>query len=177
MTTIPPPAPMLPVPLPPFAPFLLVPTFQQTQQEARAALLAGAEAPLSPMIRRHQERVLSRVCNVLVSTGIRCQRLYVLEVAGPIPRVKIGRSNDPWVRIRQHVTEMNRYQYGLVDAHVTDPVDDLASITRAEVEAHTWMGKHYKPITREEFRDADYEFAMLCADIAVQLHQPQESIE
>ncbi|WP_329009122.1 GIY-YIG nuclease family protein [Streptomyces sp. NBC_01601] len=88
-------------------------------------------------------------------------------IAGPIPRIKIGRSNDPRARIRDHVHEMNSYQYGLIDAHVTDPVDDLLSITRAENEAHIGMGKRYERINQELFRDADFLYATLWADLAV----------
>lgn len=62
---------------------------------------------------------------------------------------------------------MNSYQYGLIDAHVTDPVDDLLSITRAENEAHIGMGKRYERINQELFRDADFLYATLWADLAV----------
>ncbi|MGW7261183.1 hypothetical protein [Streptomyces sp. NPDC054834] len=47
----------------------------------------------------------------------------------------------------------------------------LLSITRAEAEAHVGVGKRYKPITREAFRDADFVVASLWADIAVQRHR------
>lgn len=110
----------------------------------------------------------------MVNTGARGHRLYVLEIAGPIPRVKIGRSDDPWVRIRRHVTTMNGYQYGLIDAHVTDAVDDLLSVTRAEAQAHLGVGKRYTSITREEFREANFTFAVTWADFAILQHQPQE---
>lgn len=164
----------LPLPILPFTPLPVPasPSFEETKEEARAILLAGAELPLPSAVQRHQERVLDRVYNVLASTG-EGQRLYVLEKAGLIPRVKIGRSNDPWARIRHHVSEMNSHQYGLIDAHVTDPVDDRLSIIRAEGEAHIGMGKRYERITSEEFRDADFVTATLWADISVQRHQPQ----
>lgn len=103
--------------------------------------------------------------------------IYVLEKAGPIPRVKIGRSNDTWAHIRHHVSEMYSHQYGLIDAHVTDPVDDWLSIIRAEGGAHIGMGKRYKRITSEEFRDADFVIATLWADVSVQRHQPQTDSE
>jgi hypothetical protein len=149
------------------------PSFDQTKEEARAILLAGAGAPLPSSVRLHQERVLDRVHDVLAGSGIG-QRLYVLEIAGPVPRVKIGRSNHPWARIRQHLAEMNGYQYGLIDAHLTTEAHDLRSITRAEAEAHTGMGKRYTPIGREAFRDADFTVASLWADVGVLLHQPHE---
>jgi hypothetical protein len=177
VTTAPPTLPYVFVPSVPLPLVPAAPSFQQTRQDAMDVLLAGAEAPLPHSVRRHQARVLSRVGDDLLATGATNQRLYVLEIAGPVPRVKIGRSNAPWVRIRQHVTDMNRYQYGLLDAHITDPLDDLLSITRAEGQAHVWMGRHHKPITREEFRDGDYALAVLCADIAVavQTNQLQEN--
>ncbi|MER6149327.1 GIY-YIG nuclease family protein [Streptomyces hirsutus] len=162
--TIPPSMPLQPfIPLP----IPAQPPFQQTKKEAEAILLAGAEAPLPLAVRRHQQKVLTRVRDVLASTGAEGHRLYVLEIAGPIPRIKIGRSSDPRARIREHVHEMNSYQYGLIDAHVTDPVDDLLSITRAENEAHIGMGKRYERINRELFRDADFLYATLWADLAV----------
>ncbi|MFF4205716.1 hypothetical protein ACFYZ8_34270 [Streptomyces sp. NPDC001668] len=167
----PPPPPLAALPLPTLLPAPALPSFEQTKEEAREILLAGATAPLPWKVRRHQDRVLDRVHDALAGAG-KGQRLYVLEIAGPIPRVKIGRSNDPWVRIRQHVAEMNGYQYGLIDAHLTTAVDDLLSITRAEAEAHVGVGKRYKPITREAFRDADFMVASLWADVAIQLHQP-----
>lgn len=172
------PPPMPPIPLPPFPPMPVpaLPSFQQTKAEAKAILLAGADAPLPSAVRRHQERVLTRLRDALTNTG-KGHRLYVLEVAGPISRVKIGRSNGPRGRIRRHITLMNGFQYGLIDAHVTDPVDDLLAITRAENQAHTGVGKRYKRITGEEFRDADFAFAGAWADIAVFLHQPQEDTE
>jgi hypothetical protein len=170
--TIPPPSPpVLPLLAPPLA--IALPTFEQTKEEAREILLAGAGAPLPSKVRLHQERVLDGIHDVLARTG-KGQRLYVLEIAGTIPRIKIGRSNNPWVRIRQHVAEMNGYQYGLIDAHLTTAVDDLLSITRAEAEAHRGMGKRYTTIASEAFRDADFTVASLWADVAVLIHQPQE---
>lgn len=157
----------------PFQPFMPLsvaappPLFQQTKDEAEAILLSGAGVPLSSAVRHHQRRVLTRVRDVLASTGTKGHRLYVLEIAGPIPRIKIGRSKDPWARIRDHVHEMNSYQYGLIDAHVTNLVDDLLSITMAENEAHTGMGKRYERINQELFRDADFLYAKLWADLAV----------
>lgn len=174
MTIPPPPLLQPPTPLP-------IPTplpFQQTKEEAEAILLSGAGAPMPSAVRRHQQRVLTRVRDVLASTGTG-HRLYVLEIAGPIPRIKIGRSNDPRTRIRDHVREMNSYQHGLIDAHVTDPVDDLFSIRQAENEAHTGMGKRYERINQELFRDADFLYATLWADLAitVQLNRLYEDNE
>lgn len=174
--TIPPPVPPQPfIPLSIPAP----PTFQQTKEEAEAILLSGAGAPLPPAVRGHQHRVLTRVRDFLTRTGIKGHRLYVLEIAGPIPRIKIGRSNNPRARIRDHVNEMNSYQYGLIDAHITDAVDDLFSITQAETEAHTGMGKRYVRISQELFRDADFSYATLWADLAVtvQLNRLSEDTE
>lgn len=63
------------MPLQPFTylPIPAPPPFQQTKGEAEAILLSGAGAPLPPAI------------------------------AGPVPRIKIGRSIDPRARIRDHV--------------------------------------------------------------------------
>ncbi|WP_055527418.1 hypothetical protein [Streptomyces graminilatus] len=171
-------SPLLPLPVLPFTPLPVPvsPSFEETKKEARAILLAGAELPLPAAVQRHQERVLDGLYNALASTG-EGQRLYVLEKAGPIPRVKIGRSNDPWKRIRHHVSEMNSHQYGLIDAHVTDPVDDRLSISRAEVAAHVGMGRRYQRITREEFRDADFVIATMWAYVSVQRHQPHTDDE
>ncbi|MFH8260525.1 hypothetical protein [Streptomyces roseolus] len=96
-------------------------------------------------------------------------RLYVLEIASPTPRVTIGRSKGFWKRSHQHLREMNRYQYGLVDAHLTKRLPDR-TIERAEARAHAWMARHYQPITGEEFAHADYGFAVTCANAAASLH-------
>ncbi|WP_097873452.1 GIY-YIG nuclease family protein [Streptomyces sp. ms184] len=95
--------------------------------------------------------------------------MYVLEIAGPNPRVKIGRTQNLWKRIDQHLREMNRYQYGLVNAHLTEPLPDERALKRAEVQAHAWMARYYQPITREEYAHADYEFAVTCANAAAGL--------
>jgi hypothetical protein len=179
VTTAPPPLPFINVPLPPTAPpHFAPPSFEQTKQEAREILLAGAEYPLPPTVLRHQDRVLERVYNLLADTGTGCHRLYVLEIAGPIPRVKIGRSNDPRGRIRGHVATSNCHQFGLIDAHVTDPVDDQLSAQRAETEAHIGVGRRHKPMagSREIFPHADFTFASLWADLAViRQHNSRES--
>ncbi|MFI9829591.1 hypothetical protein ACIHIX_18100 [Streptomyces sp. NPDC051913] len=60
-----------PLPILPFTPLpvLASPSFEEIKEEARAILLAGAELPLRLVVRRHQERILDRVYNALVSTG------------------------------------------------------------------------------------------------------------
>lgn len=97
------------------------------------------------------------------------RRLYVLEIVGPNPRVKIGRTEHLRRRIGDHLREMNRYQYGLVDAHITEPLPARA-LPRAEALAHAWMARPYRAITKEEYADADYGFAVNCANAAVGLH-------
>ncbi|MEU1485798.1 hypothetical protein [Streptomyces sp. NPDC005752] len=97
----------------------------------------------------------------------------MLEIAGPNPRVKIGRTENLWTRIDQHPREMNRYQYGLIDAHLTARLPDDRALGRAETQAHAWMARHYEPITREEYADADYGGAVTCADAAAGLHLPR----
>jgi len=169
MTTTPPslPAPylkLLPPPGPPARP-----SFLRLKEEARATLLAGAPEPLPRPVIRLQRRLLDRVRDELLDTGGVGHRLYVLEIAGPTPRVKIGRTENLWTRINQHLREMNRYQYGLVDAHLTERLPDRA-IRRAEAQAHAWMARHYQPITKEEYANADYDFAVTCANAAASLH-------
>jgi hypothetical protein len=63
---------------------------------------------------------------------------------------------------------MNRYQYGLVDMHLTDPVPTYA-IERAERQAHRFMTKFGTPITQEEFTNGDFASAVIRADIAASL--------
>ncbi|MEU3904187.1 hypothetical protein AB0F20_10245 [Streptomyces goshikiensis] len=145
------------------------PSFLRLQEEARAILLAGAPAPLPQTAVRLQRRIRSRIGDELLTTGPAGPRLYVLEIAGPNPRVKIGRTEQLWKRIDHHLREMNRYQYGLVDAHFTERLPAWA-MERAEAQAHDWMARHYQPVTREEYVNADYGFAVTCADAAVGLH-------
>lgn len=94
----------------------------------------------------------------------------MLEIAGPNPRVKIGRTQNLWKRIDDHLRKMNRYQYGLVNAHLAEPLPDKLALERAEARAHAWMARYYQPITREEYANADYGFAVACADAAAGLH-------
>ncbi|SCE34320.1 hypothetical protein GA0115237_111986 [Streptomyces sp. ScaeMP-6W] len=169
MTTSPPTLPaqylkLLPPPVP-----TARPSFLRLQAEARPILLGGAALPLPRPVIRLQQRLLRRLGDELMDSGALGHRLYVLEIAGPTPRVKIGRSKDFWKRIHQHLREMNRYQYGLVDAHLTELLPDRA-IERAEAQAHAWMARHYQPITREEYAHADYDFAVTCANAAAGLH-------
>ena len=160
MTTTPPALPaqyrrLLP-PAPPPARL----SFLRLQERARALLLAGTAVPLPPPVVRLQQRLRVRVRDELLDTDAAGHRLYVLDIAGPNPRVKIGRTENLWKRIDDHLREMNRYQYGLVDAHLTEPLPDERALKRAEAQAHVWMARHYQPITREEYAHADYDFAV-----------------
>lgn len=149
------------------------PTLQELQAEVRELLRAGAVFPLPSVVRRLQHRVLSRVDEELGGAGR--PRLYVLEIAGAVPRVKIGISSNPRARVRQHVTEMTRYQHGLVDAYVTDPLAGPVAADRAEGQAHRWMRKIFAPITREEFAHGDFAFAVVCADQAVRIQDEADA--
>ncbi|WP_406364413.1 hypothetical protein [Streptomyces sp. NBC_00645] len=170
-TTLPFPFPLPNMPFIPL-PVSALPSFEETKEEAKTILMAGADTPLPHAVVRHQQRVFARIDRDLAATEPRSHRLYVLEIAGPIPRVKIGRSEDPRVRIRGHVSEMNSYQYGLIDAHVTSRASDKLAITRAEGEAQRGVGRRFKRITSETFRDADFTIAVMWADIAVLRQQP-----
>lgn len=139
---------------------------------ARARILMRdiGNGPLPDSIRRVQAEARESVRAVLAETGFRGHRLYVLEVAGRHPRVKIGISEDPWARIARHVADMNRYQYALIRAHVTDQLPDRLTAERAETQAHKWMSKLFAaPSSAEEFMDGDYYFGTVCADTAVAL--------
>ncbi|MFH8520160.1 hypothetical protein ACH4CE_34790 [Streptomyces gelaticus] len=57
-----------------------------------------------------------------------------------------------------------------VDAHLTERLSDRA-IKRAEAKAHGWMSERYRSITKEEYANADYGFAVTCADAAVGLYR------
>ncbi|MPY61961.1 hypothetical protein [Streptomyces spongiae] len=114
-----------------------------------------------------RHRVLSRVVDEL--EGADRPRLYVLEIAGAVPRVKIGVSTHPRTRVQQHVTEMTRYQHGLVDAYVTAPRGDHLAADRAEGQAHRWMRKIFAPIGTEEFAYGDFDFGVVRADQAVRI--------
>lgn len=143
------------------------PTLKELQAEVRELLCAAAVFPLPAVVRRLQLRVLSRVDDELENADR--PRLYVLEIAGAVPRVKIGVSTNPRTRVRQHVTEMTRYQHGLVDAYVTAPLGDSRAADRAEGQAHRWMRKLFAPIGTEEFAYGDFDFGVVCADQAVRI--------
>lgn len=69
------------------------PTLKELQVEVRELLRAAAVFPPPAIVRRLQHRILSRVDDELDGTDH--PRLYVLEIAGTVPRVKIGVSTTP----------------------------------------------------------------------------------
>ncbi|MES9523756.1 hypothetical protein [Streptomyces capoamus] len=147
----------------------------ELQCQARKDLAVGA-VPVLPVARRCQQRVLTRVCDQLWQEAEDGARLYVLDFAGPAPRVKIGRARSTAHlirRIRGHLREKNKHGYGLVDAHVTLPATD---VIRAEKQALQWMSYGYQraPHTQEEFLGADFVIAEACADMGVFRYNPQE---
>lgn len=128
---------------------------------------AGARVPLP--VRRHQALVLDRVVDRL-GYEPHGHRLYVLEIAGPCPRVKVGASRDVVRRIKEHIGEMNNSQHGVLDAHVTDALDNARAVSRAEAEAQHFMNKFFTPMrSREHFTDADFFQAIVIANVAVGL--------
>ncbi|MDX2407357.1 GIY-YIG nuclease family protein [Streptomyces microflavus] len=171
-TTTPPTLPAQYRRLLPPAPPPAHPSFLRLQERARAILLASAAAPLPQPVLQLQRQLRDRVFDELLDTGAARHRLYVLEIAGPNPRIKIGRTQNLWKRIDQHLRDMNRYQYGLVNAHLTEPLPDERALKRAEAHAHAWMAQHYQPITKEEYVHADYDFAVTCANAAAGLTRP-----
>ncbi|MGW0818010.1 hypothetical protein ACWD00_33165 [Streptomyces viridiviolaceus] len=165
--------PPLPVfwPLPPSPPSL-----GQLQDETREALTAGT-VPMPSVALHCQQRVFARVREQLWQAQAEDgARLYVLEFAGPAPRVKIGRarSTDHLIRrIQGHLREKNKHGYGLIDACVTPPCADAE---RAEKQALQWMSYAYQlvPRTHEEFLDAHFVIAEACADMGVFRYNPHE---
>ncbi|MEV7816622.1 hypothetical protein AB0P05_39035 [Streptomyces flaveolus] len=162
-----------PIPLlwPPGSPVSL----DELQNQARNALSAGA-VPMPPVALRCQQRVFTRVRDQLRQEAEDGARLYILDFAGPAPRVKIGRARSTTHllrRIRGHLREKNKHGYGLIDARVTPPAADAV---RAERQALRWMGYAYQraPHTQEEFLDAAFVIADACADMGVFRCNPQE---
>ncbi|MEU3299768.1 hypothetical protein ABZ729_08090 [Streptomyces sp. NPDC006678] len=159
---------------------LIVPVFPLPAPRRRVIHVSRARArllmkdigigPLPECVQLVQAQAREHVRADLAESGFRHHRLYVLEIAGRHPRVKIGISEEPYGRIGRHISEMNRWQHALIQAHVTDPLPDQLAARRAEVRAHAWMGKFFAtPHSAEEFMDADYSFGKVCADAAVAL--------
>ncbi|MYS80337.1 hypothetical protein [Embleya scabrispora] len=135
---------------------------------ARNLMRDVGNGPLPEHVQLVQAQTRERLRVFLAEAGFRHHRLYVLEVASRHPRVKIGVSKEPYDRIARHISEYNRWQHALIRVHVTDPLPDRLTARRAEVQAHTWMDKHFTaPHSREEFMDGDYVFGKICADTAV----------
>lgn len=97
-------------------------------------------------------------------------RLYVLEIAGPCPRVKVGASRDVVRRIKEHIGEMNTWQHGVLDAHVTDSLGNARAVRHAEAHAQRFLNRFFTPMmSREHFTDADFFQATVIATVAVGL--------
>ncbi|MGC0337839.1 hypothetical protein [Streptomyces sp. SLBN-8D4] len=105
----------------------------------------------------------------------RGHRLYVLEVGGRYPRVKVGASENVWRRLKEHIAEMNLWQHGLLDAHVTDPMPNGFARKGAEDEALRFMGSFFQRMSREHFAEASFRDATVIADVAVQLNREIEA--
>lgn len=139
--------------------------------------------PIPDVALRLQRRVRNRALDTLAHhDGREGERLYVLEFAGPTPRVKIGKARSAAhlrERIATHLRSKNIHGYGLISAHVTRPIPHAA---QAEDQALAWMGSAHTPIpgTREEFVrpgfpvHASFIIAVACADIAAERWAPNE---
>lgn len=164
-------------------PLLNPPLFSQIalgelQCQARQDLVVGA-VPVPPAALRCQQRVFTRVRDQLWQEAEDGARLYVLDFAGPAPRVKIGRARSTAHLIRRiqgHLREKNKHGYGLIDARITLPAADAV---RAEKQALQWMGYAYQraPHTQEEFLGAAFVIAEACADMGVFRYSPQEEAD
>ncbi|MFF7656798.1 hypothetical protein ACFZCY_44615 [Streptomyces sp. NPDC007983] len=138
----------------------------------RRLMRNAGDGPLPALALRVQDRARERVRDFLSEDGFREHRLYVLEVAGSHPHIKIGYSADPWARLNQHIGAMNRWYHTLIRAHVSEPLDDKLSGMEAEEQAHSFMRKLYPvtaPRAREAFMGTDFKFGKTCVDIAVNL--------
>ncbi|WP_255303773.1 hypothetical protein [Streptomyces sp. F-7] len=130
------------------------------------------DGPLPVLALRVQARAREEVRETLSEDNFQGHRLYVLEVAGRHPHIKIGYSSDPWVRLTQHIGEMNRWYHTLIRAYVSEPLEDKDSGRRAEDMAHRFMHRlKYvtAPNSREMFIGTDFNAGRACAAVAVSL--------
>ncbi|MFJ6146204.1 hypothetical protein ACIQH7_21645 [Streptomyces anulatus] len=121
---------------------------------------------------RVQDQAREEVRAFLSEDGFREHRLYVLEITGSHPHIKIGYSSDPWGRLTQHIGEMNRWYHTLIRVHVSEALSDKQSGRRAEDQAHTFMRRLYPaaaPSSRETFMGTDFNAGTVCVDVAVTL--------
>ncbi|WP_328905027.1 hypothetical protein OG230_19685 [Streptomyces sp. NBC_00234] len=139
---------------------------------ARRLMRNTGDGPLPLLALRVQKRAREEVREFLSEGGFHEHRLYVLEVAGSHPHIKIGYSSNPWVRLTQHIGEMNRWYHTLIRVHVSEPLSDQHSGRRAEDRAHGFMRRLYPaaaPSSRETFRGTDFKAGAACVDVAVSL--------
>lgn len=132
----------------------------------------AGDGPLPALAMRVQGRAREEVRAFLSEDGFREHRLYVLEIAGSHPHIKIGYSSDPWGRLTQHIGEMNRWYHTLIRAHVSEPLSDKRSGRQAEDRAHSFMRRLYPaaaPSSRETFMGTDFSAGTACVDVAVSL--------
>lgn len=130
------------------------------------------DGPLPLLALRVQERAREEVRELLSADGFREHRLYVLEVAGSHPYIRIGYSSEPWARLTRHIGEMNRWYHTLIRAYVSEPLNDKHSSKQAEDQAHSFMRKFYPvaaPRSRETFMGTDFNAGKTCVDVAVSL--------
>ncbi|MGW3720215.1 hypothetical protein ACWD8L_24345 [Streptomyces sp. NPDC005133] len=91
--------------------------------------------PLPLLAQRAQDRARQSARELLAAAGFRAHRLYVLEIAGRHPRIKIGYSFEPWRRLNQHIAEANRWQSAVIRVHLSDALSDKDSAKDAEAQA------------------------------------------
>jgi hypothetical protein len=132
----------------------------------------AGDGPLPVLALRVQDRAREEVREVLSADGFDEHRLYVLELAGSRPRIKIGYSSDPWGRIAQHIRQANQWYHTLIRAHVSEPLHDKDSGKQAEDTALAFMRRLYPeaaPSSREFFLGTDFRAGKTCVEVAVSL--------
>ncbi|MFM9572193.1 hypothetical protein ACKI1I_27985 [Streptomyces turgidiscabies] len=156
-------------PIPPPPPSQRSVIIKKPRSLARRLTQEAGSGPLPVFALRIQDRARATANDFLREHGYREHRLYVLEIAGHTPRIKIGYSSAPWERLTRHIGEVNRWQHTLIQAHFSDALPDKATAKSAEQQAHAFMSKFYDcvPGSPEMFVGSDFRAGKTCVETAV----------
>lgn len=93
-------------PIPPPPPSQRSVIIKKPRSLARRLMQEAGSVPLPVFALRIQDRARATANDFLREHGYREHRLYVLEIAGHTPRIKIGYSSAPWERLARHIGEV-----------------------------------------------------------------------
>ncbi len=130
--------------------------FELRREEYRTMLTAGLlPAHELPQVARHVEDKAVGGAWERAGSPVDGDCLYVLSVAGTHPRTKIGHSTRVLRRIDEHLNEYHVNGHGLVDAWISEPLDNAPDAETA-VRRLASLLKHRSGYRREEYPSVSF---------------------